>query len=838
MRYIIIITIFLLSVNVNAQKIKFHGIISTSNGEKLPGVTVRALGTNYFTSSDYQGKYELKLPANQRFTIIYSGVSIETDTLFFEGSNESVKIDKILGSSDYELNPIYAIANFVDETGMERVSTKNLTVLPDISGNAVETLIKTGMGVSSNNEMSSQYNVRGGNFDENLIYVNDIQIYRPFLIRSGQQEGMSFINSDLVESIKFSAGGFDAKYDDKMSSVLDITYKTPTKFAASFGLSLLGATAHIENVSKNEKFSVIAGFRHKRSQYLLKTLEVKGDYKPVFSDFQLFSTYKFNDKFSLSFLSNIASNEYNFVPTFSQTSFGTINQTLGVSVYYEGQEKDTYQSFFGAMTAEYRASSNLRFKFISSSYYTIEAEKYDIDAYYSLNQLNTQLDSTETQGDSILNIGVGRYLTHARNYLNAFINDVSFKAYYINNNHYLQAGVKYQREQITDILSEWKYVDSAGFSTNSQHYYPQDRIAIYKSIKANNKLVTNKLSVYIQDSYSFNAGFTKMKFTLGSRILYNDYNDEILFSPRFSSLATPDWDNNWFFRFSSGIYYQAPFYRELRMFDGTLVENQKSQRSIQLLVGAYHTLKIWGRPFKFSSEIYYKKLDNIIPYELDNLRIRYYADQKATGYAVGADFKLYGEFVPGTDSWISLSLLKTMEDVENDAHYVFLDEEGKRTYLSYKIVDSLFYEPGFIYRPSDQRVSVGLFFQDYVPGHQNFKVNLSFFFNTPTRFGPPQTERYNATLISSMYMRSDIGFSFLILSSDRTFKQGSFFNIFESIWGQVQIFNFMGIKNIASHNWLELVPNTSNPTPTNYDMISVPNRLTGRLLNFKISFNF
>lgn len=839
MRKLVFLIILLTSLGVNAQKIKLHGTITNAKGVKLPGVTVRAVGTNYFTSSDFQGTYELKLPANEDFTIVFSAISVENDTLFLKASDISIEKDIILGSSDYELNDIYVIANFVDEGGTIRINTKNLTVLPDISGNAVETLIKTEMGVSSSNEMSSQYNVRGGNFDENLIYVNDIQIYRPFLMRSGQQEGLSFINADLVGNIKFSAGGFDAKYDDKMSSVLDITYKTPTEFAASFGISLLGGTAHIENVSKNKKFSIIAGFRNKKSQYLLKTLEIKGDYKPVFSDFQMFSTYKINEKFSLSLLTNVSSNVYNFAPTFSETSFGTFNQTLGIAAYYEGQEKDSYQSFFGSMTAEYKANPNLRFKLITSSYYTIEAEKYDIDAYYSLNQLSSKLDSTETVGDSILNLGVGQYLIHARNYLNAFVNDVSFKTFWTHKNHYVQFGLKYQREDISDILSEWKYVDSAGYSTTLDHTLPSDQVNIYSATKAKNSLITNKFSAYIQDGYNFNMGFTKVKITYGGRILFDDYNNELLFSPRFSSLITPDWSNKWFFRFSTGVYYQSPTYREIRRFDGTMVENQKSQRSIHFVAGGYHTLKIWDRPFKFSTEIYYKKLDNLIPYELDNLRIRYYADDKATGYAAGADFKLYGEFLPGIDSWVSLSFMKTMEDIVGDYYYEYYDDKGKITHTEYLVVDSVLVTPGFIPRPSDQRVSVGMFFQDYIPGHSDFKVSLAFFFNTPTPFGPPQTERYNAILRSYMpYMRGDIGFSFLLLSDKRNFKKGSFMNIFKSIWGQVQLFNFMGIQNIAGYNWLELVPNTSNPSPTNYDKIATPNRLTGRLLNFKITFNF
>ncbi len=836
---LIYIIIFFISTNVYSQKIKIYGTITDSKGQKLPGVTIRALETNYFCASDYQGYYELKIPSNESFTIVYSYISFENDTLLWAGSETSKEMNIIMGQSDFELNPIYAIANFVDETGMERVSTKNLTILPDISGNAVETMIKTGMGVASNNEMSSQYNVRGGNFDENLIYVNDVQIYRPFLVRSGQQEGMSFINSDLVSNIKFSAGGFDAKYDDKMSSVLDIVYRTPTGFDASVSLSLLGATAHIENISKNKKFTYIAGLRHKRSEYLLKTLEIEGNYKPVFTDFQLYSTYNLTEKLSFSFMTNIADNVYNFIPTYSDETFGTFGQPLQISAYYEGQEKDSYSTFFGSFSTDYKVNDNLKLRFITSSYYTIEAEKYDIDAYYSLNQLNTQLDSTETAGDSILNLGVGQYLMHARNYLNAFINDFSVKAYWSVKSHYFQFGVKYQREQISDVLSEWKYVDSAGYSTTIDRIDEVQFVRLYTSTKSQNNLLTNRFSGFLQDSYSFNLGLTKIKLTYGIRASNNDYNNEFLISPRFSSLITPHWDKKWFFRLSGGVYYQSPFYRELRLFDGTIIENQKSQRSIQVILGAYYTLKIWKRPFKFSTELYFKKMDNLIPYELDNLRIRYYADLNAKGFAAGADFKLYGEFVPGTDSWISVSFLKTMEDIEGDFYNKYVDTAGNTTNNPYAVVDTVVVYPGYIPRPSDQLISVGMFFQDYIPGNDNMKVNLAFFFNSPAPFNPPQQYRFRSQLRSAFpYLRADIGFSFLIISPQRNFEKFGFLNIFESVWGQIEIFNLMGIRNIASFNWMELVPNTTNPIPISYDKIAVPNRLTGRLFNFKITCRF
>ncbi|MEA3450912.1 MAG: hypothetical protein U9Q83_03305, partial [Bacteroidota bacterium] len=497
-----------------------------------------------------------------------------------------------------------------------------------------------------------------------------------------------------------------------------------------------------------------------------------------------------------------------------------------------------YQTLFGALIFKYKATDNLRFKLSSSTYYTNEAEKYDIAAYYWLNEAASNTDSTHSAGDSILNIGYGGYISHARNYLNALINDLEFKTYFSTGNHFFQAGIKYKREQIDDIMSEWKYVDSAGYSINPNRVYSDENIYVYKSIKAENHLTINKINVFFQDNFSFNIGLTKTKVTFGLRASYNDYNNELLFSPRLSSLISPNWDKDWFFRFSSGIYYQPPFYREIRRFDGSLVENQQSERAIHFVFGAYHTMKIWNRPFKFSTEIYYKKLDNIIPYELDNLRIRYYADQKAHGYATGIDFKLYGEFVPGTDSWVSLSLLKTMEDIENDTYNIYLDVDGLQTYNRYEIVDTQAVFPGYIPRPSDQRVNVSIFFQDYIPGHENFKVNLTYFFGTSLPFGPPEAGRYLATLRSAFpYIRGDIGFSFLLKDPKKMYNS-SFLNSFNSIWAQLEIFNFMGIKNTAAYDWVEIVPNTSNPFPLNYQTIAIPNKLTGRILNLKVIFNF
>lgn len=848
-RITIIFIIITLNITAFSQKVKVYGHITNPNGEAIPNVIIRTIDSKYFATSDPKGYYELILRANTDYTIIISSMGFSSDTVNIKIRDKSIEKNFVLNNSDIMLDPIEAIAQSINNSGLERLSTRNLSVLPDISGNAVETLIKTSMGVSSSNELSSQYNVRGGNFDENLIYVNGIEIYRPFLVRSGQQEGMSFINGDLVQDVKFSAGGFGAEYDDKMSSVLDVRYKRPLEFKASITAGILIQQAHIEGISKNKKFQYIAGIRHKESRYLLKTLDVKGDYKPVFSDFQTYMNYSITRNLSVSFLGNAASNIYNFEPTIGRSDFGSFSQRFTLNVAYDGKEADRYRTLFGAFTVHYMPRKNVSIKFNNSGFFTDENEKFDILASYWLNEAASQSDSTHSLGDSLTNLGVGAYLSHARNYLDAFFGESSLDVSVSNKRNFFKAGIKYKREYIYDLLSEWKYIDSAGYSITPQHIHSDTALFIYKTIKGQNHKITNRMNFFVEDAYDFNINNAKLKLNVGFRFSFNDYNNQLLVSPRLSALLEPDWVNKWFFRWAWGYYYQPPFYREIRRFDGSLVEGQKAQLAIHYVFGAYHTMKIWGRPFKFSSEFYYKDLRNIIPYEIENLRIRYYADQRAKGFATGADFKLYGEFVPGTDSWVSLSFLKTMEDIKGDWYSVYLDKQGNVTYDPSKIADTTIVYPGYIPRPSDQLVNFSIFFQDYVPGHENYKVNLTLFFGTPMPYGPPQRGRYLATYRpGTPYFRTDIGFSFLLKSPLRNYPANSLLSHINSAWLQIEIFNLMGVRNIAGYDWVELVPNTSNPgafyqnsnnqTTGYYQSVAVASHLTGRLLNFKFIVKF
>ncbi len=830
-----IIFLILISTNVFSQNVLLYGKITDTLGNPQNMVQINVAKTQNITLSDNEGYYELTIPSNKISRIDYSFTGYKTYSIRInpQPSEKRVERNIVILSSDHLITEIHIIGKNTN-LGTEKINIKHLTVLPDISGNSVEGLVKTMMGVSSNSELSSQYNVRGGNFDENLIYINDIQIYRPFLVRSGQQEGLSFINPNLVSDINFSAGGFDSKYGDKMSSVLDISYKKPKEFAASISGSFLGGTAHIEGLSKNKKFSHISGIRYKQSQYFLNTLEVEGDYKPVFADFQTFLTYKVTPKLDIEFLGNVAQNKYIFTPKFSEQSFGTFQEAYGLSIYYDGIEEDKYNSYFGAFSTKYRPNTNLILKLTTSTFHTQEQETFDIHGAYSLNQLNNDLGSDDL-GDSTLNLGVGQFLQHARNYLDATIVNISHNGYWKKDNNYLVWGARYQQEFINDKISEWEMVDSAGYSINRDFNYPLEVVVLDRAVLASNSMQTQRFSAFLQNTFTTNN--EKFKLTGGIRASYWDYNNDLLISPRFSVQYFPDWIADIQFRFASGIYYQSPFYREIRDFDGSLVADSKAQRSIHFVLGGYYNFQIWSRPFQFSAEVYYKKLDDLIPYELDNVRISYYANQRANGYAMGFDSKIFGEFVPGVDSWISLSIMQTKEDVVGDYYYQYY-KDTLQIFTPYQATDSVLVKPGFIPRPSDQLISVGMFFQDYVPGNKNFKASLGFFFGTPIPYGPPQTQRWRATHRSfPVYMRADLGFSLLLKGEEKKFNS-TFMNSFKTVWLSFEAFNILGVKNTINYSWIRVVPNSTNPSPFSYSQVAVANHLTGRLINLKLTLNF
>jgi len=542
----------------------------------------------------------------------------------------------------------------------QRIDVEDLNYMPTTTGR-VETIIKSQAGVSSNNELSSQYSVRGGNFDENLVYVNDVEIYRPFLVRSAQQEGLSFVNSDLVSSIKFSAGGYDARYGDKMSSALDITYKRPQEFKGSASISLLGASAHVEGASNTKRFTYLAGYRYKTTQYLLNTLETSGDYKPQFSDLQTQLTYQLTRKMELSFLGNYSSSKYQFIPQTRNTQFGTKDIPLNLRIYYDGQEMDQFDTYMGALTLNWRPVKGLSLKLIGSAFRTSEEETFDIVGQYWINELDNTIDS-ENYGDSILNIGVGTEQVHARNYLDAYVISASHLGSYRSNNRHVQWGLSYQYQEFYDQISEWELIDSAGYVIP----YSGEELELTRSVKSDNHISYDQFTAFIQNTREINTKKADYFITAGIRGGIWNFNQTTIFSPRATISTQPNWKRDMTFHISGGYYYQPPFYKEMRMPHGEINFNIEPQRSIHLLLGGDYIFSLWDRPFKLTGEAYYKWLNNLIPYKIENVRVSYAGENISEGYARGIDFKLNGEFVPGAESWFTLSFLQTREDIEGD----------------------------------------------------------------------------------------------------------------------------------------------------------------------------
>jgi len=792
-----------------------NGYITDEKKNNLPSVNISILNQSNGVSSDIDGKYNIEIPANRSVIIVYSFIGFQTEKIRIpmlkKGQEYTLNIE--LKSSSKLLEDVIITDQKSRKESFSRIKPKHVSVLPGNSG-GIEAILKTLPGVSSANELSSQYSVRGGNFDENLVYVNGIEIYRPFLIRSGQQEGLSFVNSDMVSSILFSAGGFEAKYGDKMSSVLDITYKKPIKNTASIKLSLLGGSSHVEGTTKNGRLSYLVGVRHKTNQYLLNSLDTEAEYKPVFSDIQTFINYELNTNWKINFLGNISQNKYQMVPQNRETEFGTINEALKLRIYFEGQEIDKYETYFGALNTVFQPNTNLQLQFTSSAFKTFEQENFDILGEYWLYQLDNNLGS-EDFGDIAFDRGVGKYIKHSRNSLNATVINLAHKGSYNKESLQFNWGFRIQKEEIEDKISEWNLIDSAFF--NLPH--PDDNIGgdgdPNQQIIMNELLKTQiNLSSYRNTSYmQISKDIGTLTINGGTRGSYWTYNEELLLSPRLSLAYAPMWEKDIVFRAASGIYYQSPFYKELRTPEGTLNNNIKAQKSTHYVLGKDYLFYKWGRPFKWITEVYYKNLENLIPYKVDNVRIQYLTDDVSNGYATGIDMKINGEFVSGVESWVSLSVMKTEEDIIGDTQE---DENGN-------IMDV-----GYISRPTDQRVNFSMFFQDYLPGNPNYKMHMNLVYGSGLPFGPPQAERYQDVLRIPDYRRVDIGFS-AILKSEEKVNKIKWLNAFKSIWISAEVFNLLDINNTISYLWI------SDISGRQY---AVPNYLTARQLNAKLIVNF
>jgi len=838
---IFLFLVFLLCcIFANAQNTaSIEGKILDDRGKGIDAVSISIEGTGKGTITKRNGSYSLEVPAEDTLTISFTHINYkpQQQKVFLQnGEKREINIDLVFKS--FDLGPVDVEEEKNRDKPMESLDPKNLKYIPTPNG-SFEAVIKTLPGVSSNNELTSQYNVRGGNFDENLVYVNDIEIYRPFLIRSGNQEGLSFINPDMIEDIDFSAGGFEARYGDKMSSVLAVTYKEPKEFSGSATASLQGGAIHLEGSPGNHRFTHISGIRYRSNRYVLNSLDTDGDYRPTFADVQTYMTYDISDKWEIGFLGNYARNKYEFIPETRETNFGTIQQALKLTIFFEGQEVTDYETYFGAITNTYKPNPNLELKLIGSAFRSFETETFDILGQYFIDELERDL-SSDNFGDVTFNRGIGSYLNHARNYLDATVANLQHRGKLIRENGNLEWGLRFQHEKITDELSEWDLIDSAGFSIPQPPQRPNQNpirpieLNLFNTVRSENTLSSNRLMGYLQRTYRWkDKANNEFIFTGGLRANYWSLNEETVLSPRANLAWKPEWDRDFLFRFSTGYYYQPPFYRELRNFQGELNKNIKAQESIHFVVGADYNFKAWGRPFKFVGEAYYKKMDNIIPYEIDNVRIRYYAENSAEAYSVGADFKINGEFVKGVDSWVNIGFLQVREDIKNDFYYDYFNSDGEKIVPGFTFnstpVDSVKNEPGYIPRPSDQRINFSLFFQDYFPKNPTYKMHLTFHYGSGLPFGPPSNERYKDTLRIPSYLRVDLGFSKQLLSEDSEVGPKSPFKHFKSIWVGLDVFNLLQRNNTLSYLWVTDVTNRQ---------YAVPNFLTSRQINLRFVMEF
>ena len=816
--FLLLSLLFITTGTLLAQNATIKGVVLDENNTPVAGVNVSAV--NNGTETNFDGFFLLEVPANQEIILVFSHLSFK---------NIQVTIPELSPNSDFEINPVMKIdVEQIGEVIISRKKRKRIEGITTISpetirripgANAgVESLIKSLPGVNSNNELSTQYAVRGGNYDENLVYVNEIEVYRPFLIRSGQQEGFSFVNTDLTSKVDFSAGGFQAKYGDKLSSVLDITYRKPVAFEASADLSLLGANVSVGGTSKDGRFTGIVGMRYRDNSLFVNAKETETNFKPVFVDAQTYFTYKFSNKFELGFLGNISVNDYSYEPLTRQTNFGTIADPVALLVFYEGQEKDRYDTYFGALKGTYVFSDNYTAKLIGSIYHTQEQEYFDILAEYRLGEVNTDIGS-EDLGEVEFSEGIGSQLTHARNDLDALIINLEHKGNLTIGENSIEYGIKYTHEDIRDRIQEFEIIDSAGFSIrppigdygNNQPYDPFDApLEPFTSIRATNDVQIDRISGFAQWSRRTTLGENDLWLNAGVRV-HNwtvsgegiTSNTQTVFSPRAQVSLKPDWEVDMLFRLSGGWYHQPPFYRELRDSTGTVQPNVKAQQSVHIVLGNDFSFDLWERPFTLNSEIYYKTLTDVNPYTLENVRIRYQAKNNAIAYAYGLDVRMAGEFVPGTESWVSVGYLKTEENID---------------------------DRGYIFRPTDQRLKFAVLFQDYIKIIPDLKLYLSLTYNTGLPGGSPSyADPYDYQTRLPDYKRADVGFSYVIVDAHKL-RESGWLKPFKQLSIGFEIFNMFDVQNSITNTFVRDV----------YSKVqyAIPNYLTPRVFNVRVSMKF
>ena len=819
--FLTLIALFIVGPLFGQNEGRVSGSVFDQYNQPIDQVVITVLENTNTATSKPDGLYDLKVPSGDTIHLRFRHLAYrDTVVTLYLQKNEKVRVNVIMPAVGEMLPEFSLTSNYND--AYTHIDPKLSFQLPSPTG-GIESLIKMLPGASSVNELSSQYNVRGGNYDENLIYVNDIQIYRPFLVRSGQQEGLSFVNMDLTNNVKFSAGGFEAKYGDKMSSVLDVEYKKPTSYGGSFSAGMLGGSLHAQGNVK-DKFTFLVGMRYKANTYLLKSLETSGEYKPRFFDTQMLLTWKPAEKWELSLLGNFSKNQYRFVPSSRLTTFGSIEQAQQLEVYFDGQEVDQYENYLGALTVAFKPNFKNMYKLIVSSYYAKESETYDIRGEYWLKDVEIDMGVAKLVEGSTR--GVGAYHEHARNHIQAVVSAADLRGEHQLFRNTLLWGVKVQNEIINDRINEWTMKDSAGYTVPFHFTTPGEPVPAgdpsrdlnfgYYLLSANN-LNTMRLTGFVQDSWRID-GDSATRFVLngGVRFHYWTYNNEVVVSPRLLFTYTPRWKHKWVFRLNTGMYYQPPFYREMRYVTGELNPKIRSQRSYQVVASAGYDFKMWRRPFKFTTEVYYKYMDRLIPYTVNDIKVIYSAENNAHGYAAGIDMKLSGEFIEGLESWITLSLMKTAEDIEGD---YYIDKEGNKVY------------PGYIPRPTDQRFALNVFFQDHIPSVPQLRVHLNLVFSSPLPYGAPNAPKYLHTLRSTWYRRVDLGFSYMFLeqSRDRMKHKSKFIKSIKNAGIFVEVFNLLDIKNTSSFFWVSDIYNTYYP---------VPNYLTPRLLNVKLAVEF
>ena len=840
MKKLLLSILLLLPAFVFAQRPTgvLFGKITDDNGKAVEFVNVAVQNTKYGVVSDARGSYSLTLPADTLINVVFSFVGYEEIKINVQlKPGERRKHDVKMQVTSTMLTEVTVHDQSIKSSTITRLDAKETVLLPSAGAGGVEDMVKTLAGVSSTNELSSQYNVRGGNFDENLIYVNGIEIYKPFLVGSGQQEGLSFINSRLVSNIDFSAGGFSVEYGDKLSSVLDITYKKPTIAASSLTLSLLGADAHTEGMAFKGRMSYLIGARYKNTQYLLGAMDTKGDYKPNFADVQGLITYNVSSRLEITALGYYSRNSYLMVPTTRQTDFGNLQASYRLKIYFDGQELSKYTTGLGAISLNFSPNEDLNLKLIGSAYSAVESETYDIQGQYWIGLLETNPGS-EQQGDVIANQGVGTYIEHARNSFYSRVFNLDHKGAYKYRDNVLKWGLRYQHQLFDDIINEWDMSDSAGYtqphsvdSILNPNNPMQTPLELKNVAKGHNELQVNNLDGYIQNSWQLESEKGNIwVLTAGLRANYWGYAGSVNVSPRAGIALQPNNHPDMTFRLSGGVYVQPPFYRELRMFDGSLVSKDKAsvQKSYQVVLGHEYKFMAWDRPFVLTSEIYYKYLKDIIPYQVDNIRIRYYADQKATGHAYGLDMKINGEFVKGIESWASMSIMRTTENIQYfiDANGNILSQTDINNGSAY-VRDTII---SGIPRPSDQRINFAIFFQDYLPMIPSFKVNLKLIFGTGLPFGASEAERYKQTNRMTPYRRVDLGFSKQLIGDETSFRNPrNPLNYIRNCWLSLEVFNLLGVNNVSSYMWVTDVYNIQ---------YAVPNYLTNRQLNLKLILEF